>query len=48
MQGAGAPGALPGLNGKYFGVKVRVINRGQRSVNMLPEAVTDEDSVAAR
>ena len=40
--------AVPTLNGKDFGVKVRVINRGRRSVNMLPEAVTVEDSVGAR
>ena len=40
--------AIPTLNGKYFGVKVHVFNRGQHSVNVLPEAVTVEDSVGAK
>jgi hypothetical protein len=40
--------AVPTMNGKVFGVKVHVFNRGWRSVNMLPEAVTVEDSVAAK
>ncbi len=40
--------AIPILNGKYFGVKVHVFNRGQRAVNMLPESVTAEDSVGAK
>jgi|GEM_PF-2687367 hypothetical protein len=40
--------AIPTLNGKYFGVKVHVINRGKRSVNMVPESVTVEDSVGSK
>ena len=40
--------AIPILNGKYFGVKVHIFNRGQRAVNMLPESVTAEDSVGAK
>jgi hypothetical protein len=40
--------AIPTLNGKYFGVKVHVFNRGNRSVNMIPESVTAEDSVGAK
>jgi hypothetical protein len=40
--------AIPVLNGKYFGVKVHVFNRGIASVNMLPESVTVEDSLSAK
>ena len=40
--------AVPVLNGKYFGVKVRVINRGSASVNVLPEEITAEDSVSGK
>ena len=40
--------AIPTLNGKYFGVKLHVFNRGKQSVNMLPEAVTVEDSVGIK
>ena len=40
--------AVPTLNGRYFGVKLHVLNRGQSSVNMVPEAVTVEDSVGAK
>ncbi|MGA9568342.1 MAG: hypothetical protein WBS19_22670 [Candidatus Korobacteraceae bacterium] len=40
--------AIPTLNGKYFGVKLHVFNRGKESVNMLPESVTVEDSVGIR
>jgi hypothetical protein len=40
--------ASPILNGKSFGVKVHVFNRGRHSVNMVPEAVTAEDSVGAK
>ena len=40
--------AFPVLSGKYFGVKVRVLNRGTASVNVLPESITAEDSVGAR
>jgi hypothetical protein len=40
--------AIPTLNGKYFAVKVHVFNRGKRSVNLVPESVTVEDSVGAR
>lgn len=40
--------AIPVLNGKYFGVKLHVFNRGTHSVNMLPESVTVEDSVSAK
>jgi hypothetical protein len=40
--------AVPTLNGKVFAVKVRVFNRGAKSVNMLPESVTVEDSVGAK
>src|SRR5271165_7663840 len=40
--------AVPTLNGKYFGVKLHILNRGKSSVNMVPEAVTVEDSVGAK
>jgi hypothetical protein len=40
--------AIPVLNGKFFGVKVRVFNRGTVSVNVLPEEITAEDSVGAK
>jgi hypothetical protein len=40
--------AVPVLNGKFFGVKVHVFNRGAASVNVLPESITAEDSVAAK
>ena len=40
--------AIPTLNGKYFGVKLHVFNRGRQSVNMLPESVTVDDSVGAK
>jgi hypothetical protein len=40
--------AIPTLNGKYFGVKVHVFNRGKRSVNMVPESVEVEDSVGTK
>jgi hypothetical protein len=40
--------AIAAMNGKFLGVKVHVYNRGQRSVNMLPESVTVEDSVGGR
>ena len=40
--------AIPVLNGKFFGVKVRVLNRSTESVNVLPEMITAEDSVGAR
>ncbi len=40
--------ATPVLNGKFFDVKVRVINRGTSSVNVLPESITAEDSVGAK
>src|SRR5208283_3624600 len=40
--------AIPVLNGKYFGVKLHVFNRGTSSVNVLPESVTVEDSVSAK
>jgi hypothetical protein len=40
--------AVPVLNGKYFGVKLHVFNRGTSSVNVLPESVTVEDSVSAK
>jgi hypothetical protein len=40
--------AVPVLNSKFFGVKVRVFNRGKASVNVLPEAITTEDSVGAK
>lgn len=40
--------AVPILNGKYFGVKLHVLNRGKSSVNMVPEAVTVEDSVGSK
>ena len=39
--------AIPTLNGKYFGVKLHVFNRGQKSFDVLPESVTVEDSVGA-
>jgi hypothetical protein len=39
---------IPILNGKYFGVKLHVFNRGSASVNLLPEAVTVDDSVSAK
>jgi hypothetical protein len=40
--------AIPVLNGKFFGVKVHVINRGTSSVDVVPESITAEDSVAAK
>ncbi len=40
--------AIPTVNAKYFGVKVHVFNRGQKSVNLLPEGVTVDDSVGGR
>jgi hypothetical protein len=40
--------AVPVLNGKFFGVKIRVFNRGTSSVNVLPETITAEDSVGAK
>jgi len=40
--------AVPVLNGKFFGVKVRVINRGSASVNVLPDEITAEDSVSGK
>jgi len=40
--------AVPVLNGKFFGIKVHVINRSKTSVNVLPEEVTAEDSVSAK
>jgi hypothetical protein len=40
--------AIPTMNGKAFGVKLHVFNRGQCSVNLLPEDVTVEDSVSAK
>lgn len=40
--------AVPVLNGKFFGVKVHVFNRGAASVNVLPESITAEDSVKAK
>ena len=40
--------AVPTMNGKILGVKIHVFNRGQRSVNLLPESVTVEDSVGAK
>ena len=40
--------AVPTLNGKYFGVKVHIFNNGKRSVNVVPESVTVEDSVGAK
>lgn len=40
--------AIPVLNGKFFGVKVHVINRGASSVDVLPDEITAEDSVGAR
>ena len=38
--------AIPVLDRKFFGVKVRVINRATSSVDVLPEAITAEDSVS--
>lgn len=40
--------AVPVLNNKFFGVKVRVFNRAKASVNVLPDAITAEDSVGAK
>ncbi len=40
--------AVPVLNNKYFGVKIHVFNRGAKSVNVLPDAITAEDSVGAK
>jgi len=40
--------AVPVLNGKFFGVKIHVFNRGAASVNVLPESITAEDSVKAK
>lgn len=51
LQGKGytvVAAAVPTLNGKYFGVKLRVFNRGTNSVNVLPESVTVEDSVSGK
>jgi len=40
--------AIPVLNGKYFGVKVHVINHAKASVDAVPESITAEDSVGAK
>src|SRR5664279_274500 len=40
--------AVPVLNSKFFGVKVRVFNRSKLSVNVLPDSITAEDSVGAK
>jgi len=40
--------AIPTVGGKYFGVKLHVFNRGQKSVNLLPEEVTVADSVGGK
>jgi hypothetical protein len=40
--------AIPVLNGRFFGVKLRIINRGNTSANVLPESITAEDSVGAK
>ena len=40
--------ATPILNGKYFGVKLHIINNGKRSVNVVPESVTVDDSVGTK
>lgn len=40
--------ALPVMNGKFLGVKLRVINRGRNSVNVLPEDIAVEDSVSGK
>ena len=40
--------AIPVLNSRFFGVKVHVINRGSSSVNVLPDAITAEDSVSGK
>ncbi len=40
--------AIPVLNNKFFGVKVHVINRGTASVDVLPDAITAEDSVGGK
>ena len=40
--------AIPVLNGKFFGVKLHVLNRAATSVDVVPEAVTAEDSVGAK
>jgi hypothetical protein len=40
--------AIPVLNGKFFGVKVHVINRGTASVDVLPEDIAAEDSLSAK
>jgi hypothetical protein len=40
--------AIPVLNNKFFGVKVRVINRDTKSINVLPDAITAEDSVGGK
>ena len=40
--------AIPVLNNKFLGVKVHVINRGTTSVDVLPDAITAEDSVGGK
>ena len=40
--------AIPVLNGRFFGVKIHVINRGTNSVNVLPEEIAADDSVGAK
>src|SRR5271165_958260 len=40
--------AIPVLNGRFFGVKVHVINRGTASVDVVPESITADDSVGAK
>jgi hypothetical protein len=40
--------AMPVLNGKYFGVKLHVLNRGAVSIDVLPESITVDDSVSAK
>jgi hypothetical protein len=40
--------AIPVLNNKFLGVKVHVINRGTESVDVLPDAITAEDSVGGK
>ena len=51
LQGANftvVAAAVPTLNGKYFGVKLHVFNRGKISVNVLPESVIVDDSVGSK
>ena len=40
--------AVPVMNGRFFGVKVHVINRGIASVNVLPDEIMAEDSLSAK